>query len=166
VNNEYIRVSDADREKVAERLREHFAAGRLTSEELDERVAAALTAKTAGDLRGLLADLPEPSPAGPQGGQGERVPPRWTGRPAYGYRRGPRLLPLALILLFALLLFHGAGFVIFAFLKIVLVLCLVAAVLGIFTVARFRRRARRFWQSNWQSRPDSHWHHHDEGHDQ
>jgi Flp pilus assembly protein TadB len=160
VSNEYLRVSDADREKVAERLREHFAAGRLTSEELDERVAAALSAKTAGDLRGLLADLPEPAPAGPQPGQ---VPPRWSGRPVYGYRRGPRLLPLALILLFAVLLLHGAvGFVVLAFLKIFLVLCLVAAVVGIFTVARFRRRARRFWQSNSQSRPDSHWHHHDE----
>jgi hypothetical protein len=156
VNNEYMRVSDTDREHVAERLREHFAAGRLTSEELDERVAAALSAKTAGDLRGLLTDLPEPTPAGSQAGQ---VPPRWAGRPGYGYRRRPRLLPLALILLFALLLLHGGGFVILGLLKIVLVLCLVAAVLGIFTVARFRRRARRFWQSNWQSRQDSHWHH-------
>jgi Flp pilus assembly protein TadB len=151
-----MRVSDADRERVAERLREHFAAGRLTSEELDERVAAALGAKTTGELKVVLADLPEPAPAGPQAGQ---VPPRWTGRPGYGYRRGPRLLPLALFLLFAVLLLHGAvGFVFFALIKIVLVLFLVAAVAGIFTVARFRRRARRFWRSNWQSGPHDHWH--------
>jgi Domain of unknown function (DUF1707) len=157
VNNEHMRVSDADRERVAERLREHFAAGRLTSEELDERVAAALGAKTAGELHHVLADLPEPTPAGPQAGQ---VPPRWSGRPGwgYGYRRGPRLLPLVLILLFALLFFHGAGFVIFAFLKIFLVLVLVAAVVGMLTVGRYRRRARRFWRSNWQSGPHSHWH--------
>lgn len=51
-------VSDADRELVVTRLREHFAAGRLTHAELDERLTAALTAQTAGDLRGLLADLP------------------------------------------------------------------------------------------------------------
>ena len=153
-----MRVSDADRERVAERLREHFADGRLTSEELDERLAAALSAKTTGELRAVMADLPEPAPAGPAGPQAGQVPPRFAGRPGYGYRRGPRLLPLALILLFALLFFHGAGFVIFAFLKIFLVIVLVAAVAGFFTVARFRRRARRFWQSNSQSGPHSHWH--------
>ncbi len=37
-----IRISDADRERVTARLREHFAEGRLTSEELDERISAAL----------------------------------------------------------------------------------------------------------------------------
>jgi len=152
--NEYMRVSDADRERVAERLREHFAAGRLTSEELDERVTAALGAKTAGELQTVLSDLPEPAPAGPQPGQ---VPPPWPGRPGFRYRRGPRLLPLALFLLFALLLFHGGGFVFFALFKIALVLFLVATLAGIFTVARFRRRARRYLQSG----PGSQWHHHE-----
>jgi hypothetical protein len=152
--NDYMRVSDADRERVAERLREHFAAGRLTSEELDERVTAALGAKTAGELQTVLSDLPEPAPAGPQPGQ---VPPPWAGRPGFRYRRGPRLLPLALFLLFALLLFHGGGFVFFALFKIALVLFLVATLAGIFTVARFRRRARRYWQSG----PGSQWHHHE-----
>ncbi len=51
-------VSDADRDLAIARLREHFAVGRLTHPELDERLTAALTAQTAGDLRGLLADLP------------------------------------------------------------------------------------------------------------
>ena len=51
-------VSDADRDLAVARLREHFAAGRLTHAELDERLTAALTAQSAGDLRGLLADLP------------------------------------------------------------------------------------------------------------
>jgi DNA-binding PadR family transcriptional regulator len=51
-------VSDADRDLAAARLREHFAVGRLTHAELDERLTAALTAQTAGALRGLLADLP------------------------------------------------------------------------------------------------------------
>jgi DNA-binding PadR family transcriptional regulator len=51
-------VSDADRDLAIARLREHFAAGRLTYAELDERLTAALTVRTAGDLRGLLADLP------------------------------------------------------------------------------------------------------------
>jgi len=43
-----MRVSDADRERVTVRLREHFAEGRLSSEELEERVSAALSAKTFG----------------------------------------------------------------------------------------------------------------------
>ncbi len=51
-------VSDADRDLAVTRLREHFAVGRLTHAELDERLTAALTAQTPGDLRGLLADLP------------------------------------------------------------------------------------------------------------
>src|SRR5258708_28828017 len=157
-----MRVSDADRERVAERLREHFAAGRLTSEELDERVTAALGARTAGDLRTVLSDLPEPAPAGPQPGQ---VPPPWAGRPGCRYRRGPGILPLVLLVLFALLLLHGGGFVVVALLKLVLLFCLVAAVAGIFTAARFRRRARRFWRSSWPSGPGSHGHH-DEWHRQ
>ena len=61
-----IRVSDADRERVAERLREHFAQGRLSSEELDERISAALGAKTFGDLRRIMTDLPEPELVQPQ----------------------------------------------------------------------------------------------------
>ena len=101
-----MRVSDADREQVAERLREHFAAGRLTSEELDERVDAALNAKTVGDLRTVMADLPEPAPVGQQAAQ---EMPDWTYRPVYGYRRGPRLLPLALILLLAVIVLPSAG---------------------------------------------------------
>ena len=51
-------VSDADRDEAIIRLREHFAAGRLTHPELDGRLTAVLTAQTAADLRGLLADLP------------------------------------------------------------------------------------------------------------
>ena len=39
-----MRVSDADREAVTARLRDHFAEGRLTHGELDERVSAALNA--------------------------------------------------------------------------------------------------------------------------
>ena len=50
-------VSDADRERAAASLGDHFAA-RLTRTELDERLATALSARTAGDLRRLMADLP------------------------------------------------------------------------------------------------------------
>ena len=88
--NENIRISDADREHVVEQLREHYAEGRLTSDELDERVTATLSAKTYGDLRAVMTDLPEPEavgatgaagpagapgPAGPLGPMGWQAPP-------------------------------------------------------------------------------------------
>ncbi|HMD93324.1 MAG TPA: DUF1707 domain-containing protein [Trebonia sp.] len=53
-----MRVSDAEREAAATELREHYAAGRLTLEELNERLDKALAAKTRADLNGLMTDLP------------------------------------------------------------------------------------------------------------
>jgi hypothetical protein len=52
------RASDLDREHVADQLREHYAAGRLTDEDLDKRVQAAYAAQTDNDLQRLTADLP------------------------------------------------------------------------------------------------------------
>lgn len=53
-----LRVSDAERDRAAADLREHFAAGRLSSEELDERLDAIYRARTQAELRALHADLP------------------------------------------------------------------------------------------------------------
>ncbi len=53
-----IRVADADREQLAEELREHMLAGRLTSEEFEERLAGAYRAVTRAELDALRADLP------------------------------------------------------------------------------------------------------------
>jgi hypothetical protein len=53
-----FRASDVDRERVVSTLRSHAAAGRLEPEELEERVGAALGARTVSDLEGLMADLP------------------------------------------------------------------------------------------------------------
>jgi hypothetical protein len=53
-----LRVSDADRDRVLAELSEHFQAGRLTAEELDERSGRALQARTGRDLAVLLTDLP------------------------------------------------------------------------------------------------------------
>jgi hypothetical protein len=148
--NENLRVSDADREQVAGRLREHFAEGRLTSEELDERVSAALGAKTVGQLRAVMTDLPEPEPVGAPGGSPAGQPPwgagppPWAGRGRYSYRRrGPRLLPLALLLLIMLIVLPGAGVVLGTVLKFMLLFWLVACVAGLFAARRYRRRARR-----------------------
>jgi hypothetical protein len=57
-----IRASDADRDRTAAALREHLAAGRLTTEEFDERLDKAYAAKTLGELDGLMADLPATGP--------------------------------------------------------------------------------------------------------
>jgi hypothetical protein len=52
------RASDQQRDEAAQLLREHFAAGRLSQEELDERVQQAYAAKTEQQLQELLRDLP------------------------------------------------------------------------------------------------------------
>ena len=65
-----LRVSDEQRERVAVALREHCAAGRLTLEELSERLDEAYRARTAGErlpppceplrsLRGAIELLPK-----------------------------------------------------------------------------------------------------------
>ena len=53
-----LRVSDEQRERAAADIREHYAAGRLTDDELSERVQAAYSARTEGELKALTADLP------------------------------------------------------------------------------------------------------------
>ncbi|MFD0276556.1 DUF1707 domain-containing protein [Kitasatospora sp. NPDC127111] len=53
-----MRASDADRERVAELLRDAYAEGRLDVEEHAERIEAAYAAKTLGDLAPLTRDLP------------------------------------------------------------------------------------------------------------
>jgi hypothetical protein len=54
-----LRIGDAERDATMTQLREHFAAGRLTLDEVTERIDLALTAKTRGQIDGLMADLPE-----------------------------------------------------------------------------------------------------------
>ncbi len=53
-----MKASDSDREQVAERLRRATGDGRLFSHELEERLAAALRARTYGELDAVVADLP------------------------------------------------------------------------------------------------------------
>jgi hypothetical protein len=53
-----FRASDAERDEVVTRLREHAAAGRLDLDELEQRISAAYAARTHGDLATLERDLP------------------------------------------------------------------------------------------------------------
>ena len=59
----HLRAADADRAAVATLLGKHMAAGRLTMDEYDERLARAYAAKTYGELEQLTVDLPAAVPA-------------------------------------------------------------------------------------------------------
>jgi Domain of unknown function (DUF1707) len=90
--DQHVRVSDAERTEVADRLAAHFGEGRLNQAELEERVAQAMNAKTRGDLSGLFDDLPEPGPAGTPG-----MPVRGPHSPAHPVR--PYVNPFFLVIL-------------------------------------------------------------------
>lgn len=60
-----MRVGDAERAAIADRLAHHFSDGRLDEAEFHDRLDRAMRAQTMGDLTGLLADLPETEPAVP-----------------------------------------------------------------------------------------------------
>lgn len=73
-----LRASDSDREQVAERLRHATAEGRLTTDELEERLEALYATRTYGELDVLVADLP--SSAAPR--KAHTPAPRWAGTAA------------------------------------------------------------------------------------
>lgn len=93
-----LRAADADREAVAETLREQHLAGRLDTEELQERIGRCYTAKTYAELDGVLVDLPRPRPR-------PRTRPRQRGSAAPWPRAV--LFPLMPLLIVALVLSHG-----------------------------------------------------------
>jgi Flp pilus assembly protein TadB len=91
-----VRVSDAERSEVADKLSKHYGDGRLDEAEFGERLDRAMKAKTRADLNGLLDDLPGGGP--PPATGGSRAPAR-AGRPR----------PLAHFLLIVLLVVAVLG---------------------------------------------------------
>jgi len=98
-----MRVGDAEREAAAAELREHYASGRLTLDELNERIDKAFAAKTRGDLNVLMTDLPSRRPeaagtpgapgaigGGPSGAGGPFGPSGPFGPGGGGWSSGPR----------------------------------------------------------------------------
>lgn len=75
-NQVSLRCADADRERVASVLRDHYAEGRLDLDEYQERTDAVYAAKTFGDLEPLTADLPALERAEAAGGADADVPAR------------------------------------------------------------------------------------------
>jgi hypothetical protein len=91
-SDQQMRVSDAERQQVADTLAEHYAAGRLDQSEFDERIGRAMSAKTRADLTGLVDDLPVSGPAGAHGANGARVRVR-------RHRNNRLLLPVIALLI-------------------------------------------------------------------
>ena len=91
-----LRASDADRDLVAERLRQATMEGRLRPDELDDRLGAALSARTYGELDVLVADLP----AAGLDRRGRRSLPAWL----------PSVVALAVAIPMALLIVVAVAF--------------------------------------------------------
>jgi len=89
-----LRAADHDREAVADILREQHVAGRLDTDELQDRIERCYVAKTYGELDAVIADLPA---------QIESPRARRRGRP----RPGLPLPALAPLLILAIALSHG-----------------------------------------------------------
>lgn len=149
VSDADLRVSDAERGAIGEALSRHFADGRLDQGELDERMGAAMSAKTRRDLAGLLADLP-PLDGEPAGVSAAAV----RGTPAGGLVPGSfghGVVRAALLVLGTILALASLGSLILHPGAVVLPLFLVALVL---LVARHRHYGcgRPAGRSGWYGR--------------
>ena len=82
-----LRASDRERDAVVQRIQQAFAEGRLDDTEFDERMRAALTARTHADLDALLADLPAETAAP---GQAPATVGRGPGRVAIALKSSVR----------------------------------------------------------------------------
>jgi hypothetical protein len=139
-SDQHIRVSDAERNSVAELLGEHYADGRLDQAEFDERINRTMAAKTRGDLAGMFDDLPDPEsaaagPAGPGGPGGPAIPYRMR-------RRGGFLRTLVLVVLVLICAnFAWHAFTSLFFIKPLVWTFIIAG--GIVFVARFAHRHDR-----------------------
>jgi hypothetical protein len=148
-----MRIGDAERDAVTAALHDHFAAGRLDREELDERLTATLSAKTQGDLKSIVRDLPganglpEPSRA-----WGHQHPAPWHphrgphaawahGHPArhHGHRHGPfPAFPLLIAVFMVVAFTVGPGAAMLAVLQLALLVWTVRAILMAVAARRTR----------------------------
>lgn len=92
-----LRIGDAEREAAIAALGEHYAAGRLTKEEYDERSARAWAARTGSALWPLFADLPRTDGRSAAGEPPPREHPRGPGRPWWVIPFVPILMFLVVI---------------------------------------------------------------------
>jgi len=133
-----IRIGDAEREAAISSLTSHFAEGRLTQVEHDERTTLALNARTGRDLDVLFADLPR---------RGEATPA--TRRPARGLRIERMLQPL-----FAALFI---GVMIFVILNLLPTIALVILAIVAFRVLFGFRRRHWYGSQGWYGGSQRRW---------
>ena len=103
MSDQSIRLSDTERDAAAADLGEHFAQGRLTAEEHDERLEQVWRARTRGEIAPIFRDLPSayagvaaPAPAGQ---------PRYWNSGVRPFRRG---VPAPLLVVLAVLIVASA----------------------------------------------------------
>ena len=120
-----MRAGDKDRQRVVEQLGKHFAEGRLTVDEFDERVVRAHASVYLDELPALTADLPRDPEQHPQ--------------PHRGPRRSPRRVPGMLVLLIAMLI---------AWSMVATVVYSVPPLFGLFVLFLFVRHMR--WNQRWR----------------
>jgi Domain of unknown function (DUF1707) len=94
MNEQDLRISDVERDQAAADLGEHYAQGRLTTEEHRERLDSIWAARTRRELSPIFADLPGRTFPAPRRPATRTAPPR---------RSGWRRIPLPLLVLLVVL---------------------------------------------------------------
>jgi hypothetical protein len=167
-----MRIGDKERDEVTRSLHDAFVQGRITRDELDQRLDATLSARTVGDLRQITADLPgayvpygsgttlrDPAP-GPHGMPWEGGPPwrrdhgdlaTWGVHLAAARRRAHRghahrgRPPIPFMVIGALVLLAvltGTAWPLFAVIKVLFFVWLIMAVAGLIHHRRGHGRRR------------------------
>jgi hypothetical protein len=137
-----IRIGDAERDKAVSDLGDHFAAGRLTRDEFDDRADQAMKARFSTDLAPLFADLPASQPTAPTAPPGavrSGGPPPW----AYAMWLFPVLMVAAVA---GAILLHAPFILWFGVWMLV-----IARLTG--HKHRHRRQQQHLGQQNWINRP-------------
>jgi Flp pilus assembly protein TadB len=109
-------VSDADRDRAITELSEHYQAGRLTTEELEDRTGRALAARTSADLAALFTDLPRRQ--GPVTSSAPSIP----ASPGQSWPARVPVVPVAILAVVAVLALLGGHPFHFAWLPVVAII--------------------------------------------
>jgi Flp pilus assembly protein TadB len=142
--NEPRRLGAAAREAAARELGEHYAMGRITTEEHSERLEQVWAARTSAELQPVFRDLPRPQPARPArqprpaAASQSGTPDRWPPMP-----RVPFLFKLLVAILVLAVALHHLWFL------------LIALLVYVFVIRRFTHRRR--WAA-YHGRTHTGWH--------
>ena len=139
--NDQLRIGDSEREAAARELGEHYAMGRITTEEHSERLEQVWAARTSADLQPVFRDLPRPRPAPPpRPAPASRAgaPDRWPPMP-----RVPFLFKLLVTIAVLAIAFHHLWFL------------LIGVLVYVFVIRRFTHRRR--WAA-YRGRTHTGWH--------